>query len=332
MKHIFKRGGIFLLCLTLLAIGAVGLIGCNGPKSPSSADDGRITVVCTNFAGFDLTRGLLNNYRMVGGEGKVDLILLGKDGQDMHSYEPTAADIITISSADILVSVGAEQWLDASVQSSGNQDLIRVSMMAVCDPIEGDHDHDHGHDDRHDDGHSDDSCALIGTDEHVWLSVKNAILISQAIEDALCQVDADHAYAWESCGEAYRGELTALWGDYTAMMEQAVRDTVVIADRYPFAYLFRDLGLNCVAAFPGCSSETSASFATQTLLIEKTKELMLPYILIMEGSDGKVAATVAAETGAEVLTLNSMQVVTDRESTYIEIMRQNLENLKKALQ
>lgn len=324
MKHIFKRGGIFLLCLTLLAIGAVGLIGCNGPQSQSSADDGKITVVCTNFAGFDLTRGLLNNYRMVGGEGKVDLILLGKDGQDMHSYEPTAADIITISSADILVSVGAEQWLDASVQSSGNENLVRVSMMAVCDPIEGDHDHDHGH--------SDDSCALIGTDEHVWLSVKNAILISQAIEDALCRVDADYAYAWESCGEAYRGELTALWGDYTAMMEQAVRDTVVIADRYPFAYLFRDLGLNCVAAFPGCSSETSASFATQTLLIEKTKELMLPYILIMEGSDGKVAATVAAETGTEVLTLNSMQVVTDRDSTYIEIMRQNLENLKKALQ
>ena len=323
MKHIFKRCYIFLLCLILLAVGTAGLIGCSGPQS-SAADDGSITVVCTNFAGFDLTRGLLTNYLMVGGEGEVDLILLGKDGQDMHSYEPTAADIITISTADILVSVGAEQWLDASVQSSGNRDLVRVSMMEACDPIEGDHDHDHGH--------IDDACALIGTDEHVWLSVKNAILISQAIEDALCRVDADHAYAWKNCGEAYRGELTALWGDYTAMMEHAVRDTVVIADRYPFAYLFRDLGLNCVAAFPGCSSETSASFATQTLLIEKTKEWMLPYIFVMEGSDGKVAATVAAETEAEVLTLNSMQVVTDRESTYIEIMKQNLENLKKALQ
>ena len=68
------------------------------------------------------------------------------------------------------------------------------------------------------------------------------------------------------------------------------------------------------------------------MLIEKTRELNIPYIFVMEGSDGKVAATVSAETGAEVLTLNSMQVVTNREDTYLEIMKQNLENLKKALQ
>jgi ABC-type Zn uptake system ZnuABC Zn-binding protein ZnuA len=42
---------------------------------------------------------------------------------------------------------------------------------------------------------------------------------------------------------------------------------------------------------------------------------------------------VAAKTGAEILTLNSMQVVSDYESIdYIAIMRGNLENLKKALQ
>ncbi len=328
MKRNLKYGALLLACLTLL-VGVTALFaGCVSTAGPVHTDDGKITVVCTNFAGYDLARGLFNNYRKSGGEGEVDLILLGKDGQDMHSYEPTAADIITISTADVLISVGAEQWLDATVSSSGNEHLLRVSMMEVCDTLEGDHDHDHGSDD----GAVGDTCALIGTDEHVWLSVENALLINQAIEDALCKVDTENAYVWEPCGEAYRAELTALWGEYTAMMADAVRDTVVIADRYPFAYLFRDLGLECVAAFPGCSSETSASFATQTLLIEKTREWNLPYIFVMEGSDGKVAATVAAETGAEILTLNSMQVVTNRETTYIQIMKQNLENLKKALQ
>ena len=316
---------IMLLCLTIILGGSMILTGCGQPKDPTTTDNKSTTIVCTNFAGLDLTRGLLKNYQKVGGEGIVEVIILGKPGQDMHSFEPTAQDIITLSNADIVVCTGAERWLDAAIESSGNTDARIVSMMKVCDTIEGEGGHDHDHD-------SDDACALIGSDEHVWLSIGNAILINQAIEDAICEVDTDNAYAWKSCGEAYRSELTALWGEYTAMMDSAIRNTVVIADRYPFAYLFRDLGLNCVAAFPGCSSETSASFATQTMLIEKTRELDLPYILIMEGSDGKVASVVSSETGAKVLTLNSMQVVTDHEATYIEIMKQNLENLKKALQ
>ncbi len=325
MRRNVTKCGVLLLCLTLLFGCLATLAGCGEPTNPTTADNNGTTIVCTNFAGFDFARSLLARYQENGGEGVVELIILGKPGQDMHSFEPSAQDIITLANADVVVCTGAEGWLDAAIKSSGNTVAHIVSMMEVCDTIDGDHDHDHDHG-------SDDACALIGADEHVWLSVENAIRISQAIEDALCKADADNAHAWKSCGEAYRGELTALLGDYTAMMAAATRDTVVIADRYPFAYLFRELGLNCVAAFPGCSSETSASFATQTLLIEKTKELALPYIFIMEGSDGKVAATVSAETGAEVLTLNSMQVVTDRESTYLEIMKQNLQNLKKALQ
>ena len=321
MKKNLKFGTILVVCLALFAGITLLFAGCNPSGQAKPSEDGCTTIVCTNFAGYDLARALLTNYQKAGGEGKVELILLGKDGQDMHSYEPTAADIMTISRADVLVCVGAEQWLDAAISSSGNQNLIRVSMMEVCDTIEEDHDHDHGGED----------CTLIGQDEHVWLSVENAIRISGAIQNGICKADEENAYVWTSCGEACNAELTALRDEYTAMMAGATRNTVVIADRYPFAYLFRDLGLGCVAAFPGCSSETSASFATQTMLIEKTRELGLSYIFVMEGSDQKVAGVVASETGAEILTLNSMQVVADRESTYIQIMKYNLEQLKKAL-
>ena len=113
----------------------------------------------------------------------------------------------------------------------------------------------------------------------------------------------------------------------------SAKKTVVVADRHPFGHLFAHVGLDCVAAFPGCSSETSASFETQTTLIRAVKENGLAYIFVMEGSDAKVAGVVAAETGAEILTLNSLQIISDYEDlSYIEIMRGNLENLKKALQ
>ena len=321
-----KRFLIILLCLTLWGSALWGLTACDGVGQADPTADGCTTVVCTNFAGLAFARSLLDTYTQNGGAGKVELTVLGKPGQDPHSYEPTAADIITLSRADVLVCTGAEEWLEAAVSSSGNKTLSRVTMMEVCDTIEGDHHHDHDHD------HGDGACALIGQDEHVWLSVNNAIRITEAISHAIQDMDAENAAAWQACEKTALDELTALRDEYTAMMEAASKKTVVIADRYPFAYLFRDLGITCIAAFPGCSSETSASFATQTMLMEAVKTNELSYIFIMEGSDGKIAEVVAKETGAEILTLNSLQVFSDFEVDYLQVMKSNLENLKKALQ
>ena len=326
MKRMMKSCAAAVLALALLMSTVILLSGCGELPSNDPAYSG-VVIVCTNYAALELTGGILSEYQSNGGEGTVQLMVLGSEGQDMHSYEPSAKDIILLAGADVVVCTGAEGWLDSAVKASGNAELIRVSMMEACDTLEAEHDHDHDH--------GGESCSLIGQDEHVWLSVTNAIRITEAIEKAICRVDAPNASAWQASGTAFRQELTALRDDFAALAASAARNTVVIADRHPFAYLFRDMGITCVAAFPGCSSETSASFATQTTLIETVRGLALPYVFVMEGSDGKVASVVAAETGAGILTLDSMQVMkamTDGAPTYVEIMRGNLENLKKALQ
>lgn len=329
MKRVVRQ--LVTLLALCLSVGGL-LMGChsgvNDPKNP--ALDGAVKVVCTNFAGYEFTRALLRDsaYIQNGGEDVVELTMLGKPGQDMHSFEPTAADIVTLGNADLVVCVGgsSEQWLDAALKSAGNGTVPRVTMMEVCTPIEEDHDHEH------EDDCEDGSCTLIAGDEHVWLSVDNAIRITSAIADKLMELDGKNQVVWEACKTNAARELTALREDYRDMMEHAVRHTVVLADRHPFVYLFAELGIDCIAAFPGCSSETSASFETQMKLIETVESLNLPYIFRMEGSDGKVASVVAEETGAEVLTLNSLQVVSDMDTTYIRVMQANLENLKKALQ
>lgn len=323
MKRIF----LILICMTLV-FGSVSLfLGCDIPKNPTTDDNNGITIVCTNFAGFDFARSMLAYYTENGGTGVVQLMMLGKPGQDMHSFEPTAQDIITLAGADVVICTGAEGWLDAALKSAGNTAARVVSMMEACDLYITDHDHDHDH------SHEDSSCALIGEDEHVWLSVEYATRIVMGVADALKQADPENATAWEKGAELYNAELVALNTEFHDTVKTAARKQVVVADRHPFVYLFAGLELDCVAAFPGCSSETSASFETQVKLIEFTKTHELPYIFIIEGSDSKVAEVVAAETGAGILTLNSMQVVTDYENTtYLGVMRDNLENLKKALQ
>lgn len=319
---------IGMICVAML-LSLMGLVGCE-TTGRDPRGDGVLTVVSTTFAGYDFARQILGDAM----SGAVELILLGKPGQDMHDYEPTAEDIITLTEADVLVCLGgtAERWLDATVQSSGNTTLVRVEMMAVCEtmaetPTAG---MDHtGHD--HAAGESCDHTGLIGADEHVWLAPGNAIAVAEAIGAALIEVDSASADKWTKNTAAYVAELTTLRDEFAAMRAAAVRDSILIADRYPFAYLVRELNVTAYAAFPGCSSETSASFATQTFLIEKTKELGLPYIFVIDGSDGRVAEVVAAESGAEVLTLDSIQVVSDRQNTYVGMMRKNLEALQKAL-
>ena len=306
-----------LICILILCL-ACGLAACDGARV-DPREDGVLTIVTTSFAGYDFARQLTAGAPEVA----VDLILLGKAGQDMHDFEPSAADITTIGRADLLVAVGNEAWLDAAVRSSMNESLVRVDMMAACEELLAmlgeDHDHDHS------------ILSGITADEHVWLSTENAERIVAAIGAALVEIDAQNAAVWEANLSAYAAELAALTADFATMRAGAVRDTVIVADRYPFAYLIHQLDLRCYAAFPGCSSETSASFETQTVLIEKARELGLPYIFVIEGSDGKVAGVVAAESGAKVLTLNSVQVVTDTEKTYLDIMRENLKQLEKAL-
>ena len=326
MKRI-KKIIILLLCLAVTAGIPAIFTGCELFFMP---DGSGTTIVCTNFAAYDFTRSILSHYTQNGGEGEVNLVILGKPGQDMHSFEPTPRDIVCLSVADAVISTGVEEWLDSAMEASENRTAIRVSMTEACDVHAEHHHHDHDHDHG---GGGDDHCALIGNDEHVWLSVDYATRIVHAIADALKEADPKNAALWEESAEAYNAELLELKSDFHRMVEGAPKRAVVLADRHPFVYLFRELELDCTAAFPGCSSEIFASFDTQTRLIEAVESNRLSYIFIIEGSDGNVAEVISDSTGADILTLHSLQVVTDYENTtYIATMKNNLENLKKALQ
>lgn len=175
-------------------------------------------------------------------------------------------------------------------------------------------------------------------DEHVWLSLKNAVIIVNAISDEICSIDPDHADIYKENAAAYIGRLEALDTRYTDAVKTASRKTILVADRFPFRYLADDYGLVYYAAFPGCSAETEASFETVVFLAEKVSELQLPSIFIIDGSDGSIAKTVvenSRNTGTGIDTLNSLQSVSQKDMeaglTYLSAMEDNLEQLKKAL-
>ena len=191
----------------------------------------------------------------------------------------------------------------------------------LCEHMEG-HGHDHGEE----------------FDEHVWLSLKNAVVLVGAIADALQELDPDNKDTYAANAAAYIEKLSALDGAYQSAVNGAAYKTVLFGDRFPFRYLVDDYGLSYYAAFAGCSAESEASFETVSFLAKKVDELGLPCVLTIEGKNHKLAETIVQSTAAKnqkVLTMDSMQSTTSEDvangTTYLSVMEQNLGVLKEAL-
>ena len=206
---------------------------------------------------------------------------------------------------------------------------------------EEDHDHDehgdHDHEAEEHHHHHDDEDE-VEYDEHVWLSLRNAKVLSSAICDAICEKDAANAAAYKANLKSYSAKLDALDKQYKAAVASASKKTVLFGDRFPFRYLVDDYGLDYFAAFVGCSAETEASFETVVFLSKKVDELGLNSVLKIESGDGKIAKTIVQNTKrktAKVLTMDSLQSTTLKQAnagtTYLKVMEDNLKVLKEAL-
>lgn len=342
-NKVMKKFQTIAAALLAVCLAGVLLAGCAGSSSgaaspsgsagsDSGSDSDSLRVVTTIFPIYDWTRQVL------GDVPGVELVWLQDTGVDMHSYQPSAEDMLKLSSCDLFVYVGgtSDSWVDGALKEAVNPDMKVLSLLEILgdnarleELTEGmqaeDHEgHDHGDEDEY--------------DEHVWLSLKNASLLTGSIADALSQLDPDHADTYAANAAAYQAQLADLDAAYQAAVDAAPVHTLLFGDRFPFRYLTEDYGLEVYAAFPGCSAETEASFETIAFLAGKVDELHLPAVLTIENSDQRVAQTIIQNTAskdAALLRLDSMQGTSADDAaagtTYLSIMESNLDVLKDAL-
>ncbi len=333
------------IALMLSLLLAAGLFGCSNKPSGEGGEES-LRIVCTIFPQYDWVRQIMGDLA-----GNAELTLLLDSGVDLHSYQPTAEDILKVSDCDLFIYVGGESdaWVEDALAESGNPDRIALNLMEALgeavkeeEIVEGMEAEEHEHEDEEHEGeehegeeHEDEEHEF---DEHVWLSLKNAKLCCAAIADALSSLDADNADAYRANDEAYAAELDALDGEYASAVGQASLKTVLFGDRFPFRYLVDDYALTYYAAFVGCSAETEASFETVVFLANKMDELQLPAVLVIEGSDQKLAGAILENTAnpeRPVLVMDSLQSVTGEQAaggkTYLAVMQSNLEVLREAL-
>ena len=330
-----------ILALMLAAFMAAGVFaGCSSAAGRNSKDCKKMKIVTTIFPEYDWVMNVLGDKAS---EAEVTMLL--DKGVDLHSFKPSAEDILKVSSADLFIYVGGEsdKWVDGVLKEAVNKDMITINLMKtlgdsvkeeeVVEGMQEEHDHEHDHDEDHDHEHDE-----VEYDEHVWLSLRNASAAVKSISDAIQKIDAKNAETYKKNTETYIGKLNALDADYKKAVEGASLKTILFGDRFPFRYMADDYGLKYYAAFVGCSAETEASFETIVFLSKKVDELKLPVVLTIEGKDHRIAKTIVDNTlkkDQKILTLDSMQSTTSEDvkggTTYLKIMERNLSVLKEAL-
>ncbi|MBO7123932.1 MAG: zinc ABC transporter substrate-binding protein [Treponema sp.] len=310
------------------------------------------SIVCITYPEYDWIMNILGDKA-----ANFNVTLLQNNGTDLHSYQASIKDIAKISVCDMLVFVGGEsdEWVEKAVAEAKNKNMVVVNMMEALgdkvkeeEVVEGmqseeeeehehehehaNHDHDHDHDGHH--HHHDE----VEYDEHVWLSLRNAAALVEALAQKISALDSANANVYKANAASYAKALNDLDAQYKSAVAAAAKKTILFGDRFPFRYLADDYNLKYYAAFVGCSAETEASFETVVFLAKKVDSLGLPAVLTIEKSDKKIAKTIVSNTKTKnqaVLEMDSLQSITQKDikegRSYLGAMKNNLEVLKKAL-
>ncbi|MDD3946320.1 MAG: metal ABC transporter substrate-binding protein [Clostridia bacterium] len=302
-----QKVGIILLIAVLVFLALSFCFGCN--EMPQK--DG-LLIITTIYSYYDFAR------EVCAGVDGVRIEMLLHPGAESHTFEPTPKDIILLEQCDLFLYTGGENdfWVTTVVGNLDNKDMEKVSMLdlIVKELEQGTHLH---------------------IDPHVWTSLRNAQQIVSEIAARLALVDASHAEAYLDNASQYNDKLKELDEQFSTMTKNALRDTFIVADRFPLKYFVEDYGLHYYAAFDGCSAGTEMSTGTIALLSDKVKELGVPVVFVIELSKGDIARTVTENTNATISTFYTCHNVTAEDfetgRSYYDMMLCNYHSLSEAL-
>ena len=303
-----------------------------GSTTGCAVDDGRpeadgLTIITTNFFLYDTARTLARE--------NDNVVMLISPGAESHDYELTLTDMALLETCDLLVYVGGEgeDWVYDALDTFAASG-ITIPTFCAMEAVEEkgtlihaaeEHDHDHDHSE-----HADEHWE--GIDDHVWLSMPNAIAIYEGLCDTLL-----HTYETWSPAENDWAYTVTTWDEkYRALVAEAADPFLIVADRFPYTYLTTEYGIDYIAAFSGCTSDTEPTLDVVDTLITEVENRQSKTILVTELSDRQTARAIAAQVPEVTIEeLHSCHNVTkedfDSGMTYIDLLARNYDILEKIL-
>lgn len=309
---------------SIVALGTVLLVsfmstGCSSRSSESATN--KIKVTASLFPQYDFARQIAGD--------KAEISLLLPPGSESHTYDPSPADILKISSSDIFLYTGKEMepWADKIISSVQNYKLIIADVSSGIELIESEH-HEHHH-------HSNHNHHEHNFDPHIWLDLTLAAKMVDNITAAFCEKDPKNSAYYKENAENLKNDLLELDADFNDMISTAKRKSIVFAGRFAHLYFIKRYGLDYISAFDSCSTEAEPSVKKVAKILDFIKKNDIPTVYYEEFSEPKIANSIMEQTGVKPLKFSTLHNVTKEQLesgvTFVELMRENLENLRQGL-
>ena len=303
-----KRWGAFLLCLvTVLSFSAC---------SSSQSSDSQTSTTEASKLKVSVTFNAMKEFTEAVGGDKVEISTIIPDGTEPHDFEPTAQDLVGLSTADVFVynGFGMETWVDDAVAAANNKNLITVEASSGATPITNT-----------DEG----EIAEHGQyDPHIWLSLKGAETEVANIKEALVNADpANKDYYETNCTE-FISQLESLYSEYQDKFDSVDKKSFVTGHA-AFAYFCRDFGLT-QNSVEDVFAEGEPSAQQLTELVTYCKENKVTTIFAEKMASPEVSQTLDDEVGAQVETIYTIESAEDN-LTYLERMEDNLNVIYSSL-
>ncbi len=293
----------------------LGLIFCwhHGPVSAQSNPGEPLKIIATLFPLAEFAE------TVVGPHGKVEMLL--PPGAEAHSWRPRPSDLVKIAHADMVIYAGGgmEPWLEDILQSVDNPDLMKLEASQGLDLL---NDVEHQHDKEG------------AFDPHIWLDFGNDQIIIQNIARALAGLAPLHKAFFRKQAEAYNQKLETLDELYRKALHNCRSRTMIVGGHAAFGYLVRRYKLTQVALL-GLNPDARPTAKQLKEVVDLAKTQKIEAVFFEEFVNEDLARVIAKEIGAQTLVLNPGANLTRAQRiqgvTFLELMKRNLENLKKGL-
>jgi len=242
----------------------------------------------------------------IGGEW-VDVIVVMPPGSDPHTYEPGPALVAKASGADLYLALGTgllplEDTLVSRLRAM-NPDLVVVDTSKGVTYLldqEGTNGNSSG---SSQEMQGDPESPGVGSpDPHIWLSLRNAEIMSENIRDALIAADPAHEKEYWENGDRYAARLEDL--DQTIIARLSENDPGILLVTHPaWQYFARDYGLQ-VVAIDREGKEPTAKDLESLILLARSNNIRVVFAEAQESLRG--AETIARETGGTVQVIDPL--------------------------
>lgn len=252
---------------------------------------------------------------------KVDVSLLVPQGVEPHDWEPSIRDVQRIQNADLIIinGIGFENWLENIDTINSDVKIIDSSFgIDIISNYEDEHDDEDDHEEFHE----------FSGDPHIWLNPVAAKSQVQNIADGLKQKDPQNAQYYQNNADNYKSQLDLLDKNIRNELSSCKQD--FIAFHNAFSYFANEYNLHQHSIIDSIEPHGEPTSKKIENVINLAKSLNTKIIFTEEAVDARTSQVIANEFGGSTLVLSTLEVIED-DSSYIQKMQQNLDNLKVAL-